>query len=96
MLGEQGHCHRGEAMLTTPNQHSSRRSLQHAGEQLRQQYARHRCSAPFWDAYHQVQRELVAVFPERQAELCNRLAVFAQRLGAVEKAQLLELADSEV
>ncbi|WP_282270507.1 hypothetical protein [Stenotrophomonas sp. PS02298] len=82
-------------MYTTPIQHSSRQSLQRAGEQLRQQYARHRCSAPFWDAYQQVQRELVAAYPERQAELCNRLAVFAQRLGAVEQAQLLELAVNE-
>ena len=82
-------------MYTTPIQNSSRRSLQLAGEQLRQQYAQHRCTAPFWDAYQQVQRDLVAAFPEHQAELCNRLAVFAQRLGAVEKAQLLELAVNE-
>lgn len=83
-------------MYTTPNQSSSRRSLQDAGEQLRQQYARHHRSAPFWDAYHQVQRDLVAAFPEQQTELCNRLAVFAQRLGAVEKAQLLELVEEGV
>jgi len=83
-------------MYITPNPSRSRRSLQHAGEQLRQHYERHRCSAPFWDAYQQIQCELVAAFPEQQAELCDRLAVFAQRLGAVEKAQLLELAEDEV
>ncbi|AMJ58643.1 MULTISPECIES: hypothetical protein [Stenotrophomonas] len=83
-------------MYTTPIQQSSRRSLQLAGEQLRQQYEQHRCTAPFWDAYQQIQRELVRAFPEHQAELCNRLAVFAQSLGAVEEAQLLELAEDEV
>lgn len=69
---------------------SSRRCLQQAGERLRTQFARHRSSAPFWDAYQQVQGELVAAFPEQRAELCDRLAVLAQHLGAVEKAQLLD------
>ncbi|MBD9535538.1 hypothetical protein ATCM_13780 [Stenotrophomonas sp. ATCM1_4] len=82
-------------MFIAPIQASSRRSLQQAGERLRQHYQRYRSSAPFWDAYQQVQRELVAAYPEHQAELCNRLAVFAQRLGAVEKAQLLETAEFE-
>lgn len=68
----------------------SRPSLKEAGDTLRRQYARHRSSAPFWDAYQRVQRELVAAYPEQQAELCNHLAVVAQRLGAVEQAQLLE------
>ncbi len=82
-------------MFIAPIQASSRRSLQQAGEWLRQQYQQYRSSAPFWDAYQQVQRELVAAYPEHQAELCNRLAVFAQRLGAVEEAQLLETAEFE-
>lgn len=81
-------------MQTTPIQANSRRSLQDAGERLRAQYARHRSSAPFWDAYQQVQGELVAAYPDQRAELCNRLAVFAQRLGAVEKAQLLDTAEA--
>ncbi len=73
----------------------NRPSLKEAGDRLRQQYDRHRSSAPFWDAYQQVQRELVAAFPEQQAELCNHLAVVAQRLGAVEHAQLLETVRTE-
>ncbi len=80
-------------MQLMPIQNHSRRSLQEASHRLRRQYERHRSSAPFWDTYQQVQRELVAAFPEHQAELCNRLAIFAQRLGAVEKAQLLETVD---
>jgi hypothetical protein len=77
-------------MHTMPIQANSRRSLLRASERLRAQYARHRSSAPFWDAYQQVQGELVAAFPGQRAELCNRLAVLAQDLGAVEKAQLLD------
>lgn len=95
MLGAQGLCHGGEAMQVMPIQNRSRRSLQEASHRLRRHYDRYRSSAPFWDAYQQVQRELVSAFPEHQAELCNRLAVFAQRLGAVEKAQLLETVDLE-
>ncbi|WP_409476313.1 hypothetical protein [Stenotrophomonas sp. Y-13] len=69
-----------------------RESLRQAGERLRAHYARHRRSAAFWDAYQQIQNELAAAFPEHRAELCNRMATFAQRLGAVEEAQLVDAA----
>lgn len=70
--------------------HRSHHLFQQAGERLRAQYARHQSTAAFWDAYQQIQAELTAEFPELRTELCNRLAVLAQRLGAVEQAQLLD------
>ena len=75
--------------------HRSHHSLQQAAERLRAQYSRHRSTAAFWNAYQQIQGELTDEFPELRAELCNRMAELAQQLGAVEKAQLLEVAAFE-
>ena len=72
---------------TLPN--SSRRPLHQAAARLRRQFARHQRGAAFWDAYQQIQHELVRAFPDHQTELCDRMALWAQRLGAVERAQLL-------
>ena len=77
-------------MHLSPVHGRHRQSLRQAGERLRAYYARHHRSAAFWDAYQQIQNELADAFPDHHAELCNRMAAFAQRLGAVEEAQLLD------
>ena len=77
-------------MQFSPVHGRHRESLRQAGERRRAHYARHRRSAAFWDAYQQIQNELAEAFPEHRAELCNRMATFAQRLGAVEEAQLVD------
>lgn len=68
--------------------------LVHAGEQLRHHYDRHQNGAGFWNAYQAIQDQLTGQFPHAQHEICNSLARAAQRLGAVEKACLVE-ADAE-
>ncbi|WP_305804260.1 hypothetical protein [Stenotrophomonas sp. YIM B06876] len=65
-------------------------SLADVGERLRTQYARHQRSASFWNAYQAIQDELAESFPGQRVELCNLMAEIAQRLGAVEQAQLVD------
>jgi len=69
-------------MHTQPIHGNRRRFLRQAGARLRAQYARHHRSAAFWEACQQIQNELADGFPGHQAELCNRMAAFVQRLGA--------------
>lgn len=57
---------------------------------LQQQYALHRRSATFWTAYQGLQEELVHDHPRDRARLCNAMAGMAAKLGAVERAQLLD------
>ena len=65
-------------------------SLTLAWEQLQAQYAAHHKTAPFWSAYQAIQEELLRFHPQHQVDVCNHLAGFAERLGAVDAAQLLE------
>ncbi|KAF1014859.1 MAG: hypothetical protein GAK31_02346 [Stenotrophomonas maltophilia] len=60
-------------------------------ERLQEQYALHQRSAPFWSAYQGLQLELVRQHPRDRVRLCNAMAALAERLGAVEHAQLLAL-----
>jgi len=56
---------------------------------LQQQYALHQRSAPFWSAYQDMQQDLLHDHPRDLVRLCNAMAAMAERLGAVEHAQLL-------
>ncbi|WMJ70533.1 hypothetical protein [Stenotrophomonas sp. 24(2023)] len=58
-------------------------------ERLQQQFALHQRSAPFWSAYQGLQQDLVRQHPHDHVRLCNAMAGLAERLGAVEHAQLL-------
>lgn len=66
-----------------------RTSIASARERLQAQYSRHRNSADFWDAYQAIQSELAATFPDERVEVCNLMAHIAERLGAVDHAQLI-------
>lgn len=65
-------------------------SLTLAWDQLQAQYATHRRTASFWSAYQAIQEELMRFHPQHPVDVCNHMAGFAERLGAVANAQLLE------
>lgn len=60
-----------------------------AWEQLQLQYATHHNAAPFWTAYQAIQDRLTHSHPDRRVAVCNQLATLAERLGVVDRAQLL-------
>jgi uncharacterized protein YlxP (DUF503 family) len=77
-------------MYRTPIHKDRRSLLAHVGERLRVQYSNHHSSADFWDAYQAIQIELAESFPDQRVELCNLMAEIAQKLGAVDQAQLVD------
>ncbi|MEG0193481.1 MAG: hypothetical protein RR831_17565 [Stenotrophomonas sp.] len=63
-------------------------------DRLQQQYALHQRSASFWSAYQDMQQDLLHDHPRDMERLCDAMAGMAERLGAVEHAQLLRHRDA--
>lgn len=64
-------------------------ALVQAWKALQAQYAIHRNPAPFWNACQAIQDDLIDSHPAQCIDLCNPLATLAERLGVVDRAQLL-------
>lgn len=67
----------------------SDRALAAIWNRVQQQYALHQRSAPLWSAHQDIQQALLHNHPRELVRLCNAMAGMAERLGAVEYAQLL-------
>jgi hypothetical protein len=71
-------------------------ALSNAWTQLQVLHAQHDNGAPFWSAYQAIQAALTEAHPHERVAVCDQLATFAERLGAVEHAHLLGESPAEL